>query len=116
MNRYITVLLVVLAATGEEAQKYESALKLAMADMSFQEALLQPEAKALEQDILSVIKAIKEASEEEHIKQTNFSNACIFTDITSPRLVSVSAKIEIPSYAKCEKGYFYTIFIRGPTA
>ena len=68
VNRYITALLVVLAATGMEAQTYQQALRFALTDISYDEFIQQPEAKALEEDILCVIKAIKEASaENEHI-------------------------------------------------
>ena len=59
VNRYITALLVVLAATGMEAQTYQQALRFALTDISYDEFIQQPEAKALEEDILSVIKAIK---------------------------------------------------------
>ena len=65
VNRYITALLVVLAATGMEAQTYQQALKFALTDISYDEFIQQPEAKALEDDILYVIKAIKEASQDE---------------------------------------------------
>ena len=56
VNRYITALLVVLAATGMEAQTYQQALRFALTDISYDEFIQQPEAKALEEDILSVIK------------------------------------------------------------
>ncbi len=48
VNRYITALLVVLAATGMEAQTYQQALKFALTDISYDEFIQQPEAKALE--------------------------------------------------------------------
>ena len=67
VNRYITALLVVLAATGMEAQTYQQALKFALTDISYDEFIQQPEAKALEEDILCVLKAIKAASEDENI-------------------------------------------------
>ena len=67
VNRYITALLVVLAATGMEAQTYQQALKFALTDISYDEFIQQPEAKALEEDILCVLKAIKAASEDESI-------------------------------------------------
>ena len=68
VNRYITALLVVLAATGMEAQTYQQALRFALTDISYDEFIQQPEAKALEEDILCAIKAIKEATaEDEHI-------------------------------------------------
>lgn len=47
VNRYITALLVVLAATGMEAQTYQQALKFALTDISYDEFIQQPEAKAL---------------------------------------------------------------------
>lgn len=63
-NRYITALLIILAATGVEAQNYESALKLALSDISYQEFIQQPEVRALEDDILSVFKAFKQTDNE----------------------------------------------------
>jgi len=76
VNRYITALLVVLAATGMEAHTYESALRLALSDISYEQVCLQPEAKALEEDILAVIKAIKQASEE-NFRDTEPAFACV---------------------------------------
>lgn len=75
VNRYITALLVVLAATGMEAQTYQQALRFALTDISYDEFIQQPEAKALEEDILSVIKAIKEASEDHQKAQHHFPSA-----------------------------------------
>ena len=37
VNRYITALLVVLAATSMEAQTYQQALKFALTDISYDE-------------------------------------------------------------------------------
>lgn len=73
VNRYITALLVVLAATGMEAQTYQQALKFALTDISYDEFIQQPEAKALEEDILCVLKAIKAASEDESIATHHLS-------------------------------------------
>ena len=42
VNRYITALLVVLAATGMEAQTYQQALKFALTDISYDEFIQQP--------------------------------------------------------------------------
>ena len=78
VNRYITALLVVLAATGMEAQTYQQALRFALTDISYDEFIQQPEAKALEEDILSVIKAIKEASEDHQKAQHHFPSAILF--------------------------------------
>ncbi len=66
VNRYITALLVVLAATGMEAQTYQQALRFALTDISYDEFIQQPEAKSLEDDILYVIKVMKDASLDEH--------------------------------------------------
>ena len=77
VNRYITALLVVLAATGMEAQTYQQALKFALTDISYDEFIQQPEAKALEEDILYVIKAIKQASEEENMSEHHYHQAAV---------------------------------------
>ena len=47
MTRYLTALLVILAATGVEAQTFEPALKAALGKMSFEEICRQPELKAV---------------------------------------------------------------------
>ncbi len=74
VNRYITALLVVLAATGMEAQTYQQALRFALTDLSFDEFIQQPEAKAIEEDILCALKAIKQATgEDEHIHRNTMA-------------------------------------------
>ena len=88
VNRYITALLVVLAATGMEAQTYQQALRFALTDISYDEFILQPEAKALEEDIRSVIKAIKEASEDHQKAQHHFPSAIQKAD-TSANLLGM---------------------------
>lgn len=60
INRYITALFVILAATGVEAQNYRVVLKLAMTDISYEEFAARPEARALKSDILSVIRLVKQ--------------------------------------------------------
>ena len=81
VNRYITALLVVLAATGMEAQTYQQALKFALTDISYDEFIQQPEAKALEEDILYVIKAIKQASEEENMSEQHYHQAAVLAAV-----------------------------------
>ena len=109
VNRYITALLVVLAATGMEAQTYQQALRFALTDISYDEFILQPEAKALEEDILSVIKAIKEASEDHH-----FPSAIQKAD-TSANLTESNPYICFtpPTEPKYQAPYG-SIVIRGP--
>lgn len=58
VNRYLTALLVVLAATGMEAQTCESALKAALGNGNIENICQQPELKSLEAEILSVIKEL----------------------------------------------------------
>lgn len=57
--RYIAALLVVLAATGIEAQTYMSALRCVLGDIPVEQIFIQGEAKSLNDDILSVIKTFK---------------------------------------------------------
>jgi hypothetical protein len=117
MNRYITVLLVVLAATGAEAQKYESALKLAMADMSYQEVLRQSEALALEHDILSVIKALKQASEKEFNKKIYPTGHTILFRPLEFSIHQQNSTNEFSFIENAHQSYIInTRFIRGPTA
>ncbi len=70
MNRYIAALLVVLAATGIETHSYQSAIKFALTDISYEEFIKQPEAKALKEDILAFIKAIKKAQGQSSTHET----------------------------------------------
>ena len=114
VNRYITALLVVLAATGMEAQTYQQALKFALTDISYDEFIQQPEAKALEEDILYVIKAIKQASEEESIRASLPSAAvpaAVKTDILTDSHLNICFR---PVVVHKYKAPFGSIVIRGP--
>ncbi len=66
MNKYITALLVVLAATGVEAQTYQSALKAALGNSTLEEFCNHLELKGVETDILSVIEAYKNIHKEDY--------------------------------------------------
>ena len=115
VNRYITALLVVLAATGMEAQTYQQALKFALTDISYDEFIQQPEAKALEEDILDVIKAIKEASDENHSRPLFHSVSASLTADTSDILTDIHSHIyyESPTEHRYKVPYG-SIVIRGP--
>ena len=89
VNRYITALLVVLAATGMEAQTYQQALKFALTDISYDEFIQQPEAKALEEDILCVLKAIKAASEDESLAAHHPTLSTILASTSSDILTDI---------------------------
>lgn len=116
MNRYITALLIVLAATGVEAQTYKSALKLALTDISYEEFIQQPEIKALENDILSAIKAIKA---EEDAKEPNklFPYAISAQEINAatplPCILKSHNNITNEEFITC-KNVCKNIVIRGP--
>ncbi len=115
VNRYITALLVVLAATGMEAQTYQQALKFALMDISYEEFIQQPEAKALEEDILFAIKAFKQASDEENITERPFFMSPALMAGTTDILTDSSKNICF--YPIVEHKYqasYGSIVIRGP--
>lgn len=115
VNKYITALLVALAATGMEAQTYQHALKFALTDISYDEFIQQPEARALKEDILSIIKAIKEAEEgEDATTQHFFASANISTDISAiPSDISPTICYYSVTSHKYKAPYG-SIVIRGP--
>lgn len=115
VNRYITALLVVLAATGMEAQTYQQALKFALTDISYDEFIQQPEAKALEEDLLCVIKAIKEASDDELSIHPHHHLLASLTDDYSDILTEIHSHIYFAYAIKHPKSNLYgSIVIRGP--
>ncbi len=68
MNKYITTLLVILASTGVEAQTYQSALRIVLGDTTIEDLCHKQAFKGIEQDILSILDAIKQIKEEEEIE------------------------------------------------
>lgn len=74
MNRYITALLVVLTATGIEAQAYQSALKAARGgDVALEELCRQTAFQGKEAEIRCIIKAIKDVQELDEQEPTHVS-------------------------------------------
>ena len=73
MNKYITALLVVLAATGVEAQSYQSALKIALGDVNIEDLCHKQAFKGVEQEILSVLEAFKQIKEDEETEPAQSS-------------------------------------------
>lgn len=115
VNRYITALLVVLAATGMEAQTYLQALKFALTDISYDEFIQQPEAKALEEDILCVLKAIKAASEDENIATHHPILSATLAANSSDILTGIHSHIYYDSPTEHRyKVPYGSIVIRGP--
>ncbi len=114
INRYITALLVVLAATGMEAQTYQQALRFALCDISYDEFIQQPEAKAIEEEILCALKAIRQASCEEE-PGAHQSLAAVLPSATSATLSALPTfhcfpRITVRKY--CSP--YGSIVIRGP--
>ena len=94
VNRYITALLVVLAATGMEAQTYQ---------------------KALEEDILCVLKAIKAASEDESIATHHPILSATLAANSSDILTDIHSHIYYDSPTEHRyKVPYGSIVIRGP--
>ena len=115
VNRYITALLVVLAATGMEAQTYQQALKFALTDISYDEFIQQPEAKALEEDILYVLKAIKQASEYESSTEYHYHQPAIIIAANTDILTDSHSHIYFyPVIAHKYMAPYGSIVIRGP--
>ncbi len=119
MNRYITALLVVLAATGIETHTYQSALKFALTDITYEEFIKQPQAKALEDDILAIIKAIKKAQQDAPSSQYKLTHGkgCALLTVTSPK--SSTPLVELPATnhsasRPLANGCRTCIVIRGP--
>jgi hypothetical protein len=77
----------VLAATGLEAQTYQSVLEMAFNEATYDEFILQPEAQALEEDILQVIRVIKSAR-----KDTGKSQ--VYTSFTISHVLAKSFTIQ----------------------
>lgn len=114
INRYITALLVVLAATGMEAQTYQQALRFALSDISYDEFIQQPEAKAIEEDILCALKAIRQASCDEEPCGHQYLNA-VLPSATSAILSAYQTLHVYPRIT--ERKYcspYGSIVIRGP--
>ncbi|GAB6981859.1 hypothetical protein [Prevotella dentasini] len=80
MNKYITALLVVLAATGVEAQSYQSALKVALGDFTFEEICHQPEFTGLETELRSIIEAYKSIRKEKETEPAKV-HATVYTEL-----------------------------------
>ena len=114
VNRYITALLVVLAATGMEAQTYQQALKFALTDISYDEFTQQPEAKALEEDLLCVIKAIKAASADESVAEYHWMSAALPAGNTDILAETNSSLYFSPVIERDLLSRYGSIVIRGP--
>ena len=84
MNKYITALFVVLAATGVEAQTYQSALKAALENCSLEEIYHHVEQCGIETELLPIIEAFKNIQKEKKKTPTySKANLLVCEDTTS---------------------------------
>ena len=119
MNKYIAALLVILAATGMEAHTYQSALKFAVGNLSYEEFIKQPQARALEDDLLAIIKAIKKAKhdlKQLHQYKSNGTGAAHYkTNSPSPTCFLEQDRNAHNAWRSLfAHGYWKSIVIRGP--
>ena len=70
MNKYITALFIVLAATGVESQTYQSLLNVAVKHSSLEDFCNHLELKGLGAEVLSVIEVYKNITKEDEIDYT----------------------------------------------
>lgn len=94
MNKYITALFVVLAATGVEAQTYKSALKAALENCSLEEIYHHVEQCGIETELLPIIEAFKNIQKEKKKTPTySKANLLVCEDTTSNLLMIFSQTI-----------------------
>lgn len=74
MNKYITILLVILTATGSEAQTLTSALVAGGGNMKFEEMLSPEQLRAMGSDIMSVLKILQSKADKEKDSPHFFNN------------------------------------------
>ncbi len=109
VNRYITALLVVLAATGMEAQTYQQALRFALTDISYDEFIQQPEAKALEESYHAEQAAENARAERE--RSTQNANIVVPAEIAKQRAI-IEAQAEAERTRVQAKGEADAIFAK----
>lgn len=73
MNKYLTFLLVILTATGSEAQAIESAVAISKGGCIFEETLLPEQLCAIGKDFMSVLKILQHRADE-NISKNHFYN------------------------------------------
>lgn len=81
MNKYITVLLVALAATGVEAQDYQFVLRVALGNIGYSEVHNLPVDNGIKSNILSIIAAYKKVNEETGSTPTMFIHSLAATKV-----------------------------------
>lgn len=117
VNRYIVALLVVLAATGTEAQTSQMVLKRALSDISEGQILNLTDTKALENDLLSVIRALQEPQKEENTRfgkqqQNHAGNLALI--VLQPSVFPVFFVDIRPIINPQQRVCYDSIIIRGP--
>lgn len=116
VNHCIVTMLVLLAATTSvEAQVYHSALKLALSDISKDGVMAPTEVKAIENDILSIIRVFKK-TQDKNVQTQHLNKDAFFTK--SPIAFSQFVRSFDPeTESTCKKAkliIYDPIVIRGP--
>ncbi len=116
VNRCIVTMLVVLATTtGVEAQVYHSALKLALSDISKDGVMAPTEAKAIENDIKSIIRVVKKTQDNNAHAQHLNKDAFFTRESGISSHPDRSFHLETESICEKTKQIIYdSIIIRGP--
>lgn len=91
MNKYLTILLVVLTATGSEAQALTSALQLPCGNMKYELMLTPEQLRAMGSDIMSVLKVLQGTTDNDKshpFYNHNFISASLNANENSPLLIA----------------------------
>lgn len=118
MSKYITFLLVILAATGTEAQSIKSVVASTAGDFKFVENLSQEEMRAFGTDIMSLLKGLLLSVDNQKGKNL-FSNKTYFAGlITTYAIDSKHCDMAANAQPKGMKSVFIStsVSIRAPNA
>lgn len=98
MNKYLTILLVLLTATGSEGQTLTSALTVGNGSLKFEEMLTPEQLNALGSDIMSVLKGFQ-------VNAGKYKSASHYLDnnFISARLTAIGNPLEHTQAAICTK-------------
>lgn len=104
-----------------EAHTYQSALKFAVGDLSYEEFIKQPQARAFEDDLLAIIKAIKKAKQDLEPSPQHKFNGTGAAGLRASEDKSLASrqrsdKTNLTDHLSLAHGYGKSIAIRGPCA
>ena len=115
MNKYVTILLVILTATGSEAQTFTTVLSEHCGGMKFEEMLSQEQLRALGTDIMAVLRNVRSQASDENDNYPYYNKVllsarnCLIGFVKLPSAVIIAKPfVENLHFAKS------SISIRGP--